>query len=277
MLQSAVAELGSDNLSVRSRFMIETINNLKNNRMKTGIAASNISSEHTTRMKKHLGSLNKPSEPLRINLNDIRNSDKRGKWWLVGASYRDEEAGQSNGEKDQSHIPSEGEETDVEGGTTNLLRLAKEQRMNTDIRRSIFVTITSATDYKDAHLRLLKLHLKKAQQLEVPKVLIHCASAEKSYNPYYTLLARQLCADRKLRMAFQFSLWDFFKRLGEGQEEEGADGDDAQELDMRAIVNVAKMYGSLVAAGGQGLSLLKVYYSLIALVATTNSLTALEP
>jgi len=242
--------------------MIETINNLKNNRMKTGIAASTMVSEHTIRMKKTLGSLNtrdiKASEPLRIGLDDIRDTEKRGKWWLVGASYRDKDASQQNGYT-EVHSSSKAVRTykDVERSESNdLLQLAREHRMNTDIRRSIFITIMSASDYRDAHLKLLKLRLKKAQELEIPKVLIHCAGAESAYNPFYTLIAKLLCGDRKLKMAFQFSLWDLFKEMGEGDDGDGDEGEEGRGL--RAIVNLAKMFGTLIVEGYLSIGIFKV-------------------
>lgn len=252
--------------------MVETINNLKNNRMKTGTAASVIASEHTIRMKKTLGTLNMRSiragEALRIGLKDLRESDKRGKWWLIGASYKDE--GQDNVEGEAAskmNVRSKGASTEVimtVDASTDLVQLAREQRMNTDVRRSIFIAIMSATDYKDAYLRLQKLRLKKAQELEIPKVLIHCAAAEEAFNPFYSLLARRLCSDRKLKMAFQFSLWDLFKRMGEGQDgseedETDDDGEDsANKLSLRSLVNLAKLYGTLISDGGLTMSVLKV-------------------
>ncbi|RFU31974.1 hypothetical protein B7463_g4354, partial [Scytalidium lignicola] len=268
MLRPAVASVGGEEqLSVRTKFMIETINDLKNNRMKTGGAASAVTSEHTIRMKKILGSLNsrsiKGSEPLRIGLKDIRDSDKKGKWWLVGASW----AGNSTEEKDEPlnsgsvsrDVRTLNTSSDADEGTSDLLQLAREQRMNTDVRRAIFITIMSATDFQDAYLQLMKLKLKKAQELEIPQVLIHCSGAEKAYNPYYTLIAKKLCGDRKLKMAFQFSLWDLFKRMGETDDEGATAQDDGDEdaLDTRHIVNLAKMYGSLVVEAGLGLKVLK--------------------
>lgn len=263
-IQAAIAEKGEENLSVRTRYMIETINNLKNNRMKTGVAASTITSEHTIRMKKTLGSLNtrsvKASEPLRIGMKDLRDRDKIGTWWLVGASYkghildRDEPAPvlQANGHEDE-------ELKHADTGTASLVQLAKEQRMNTDVRRSIFVSIMSSTDYNDAYVRLMKLRLKRAQELEIPKVLIHCAGAEKVYNPFYTFLSRRVCSDKKCKMAFQFSLWNLFKQMGEGDD----DLDDEQEnegkerIELRSLVNLAKMFGVLIAEGGLSLGILK--------------------
>lgn len=267
LVQSAVARKGEENISVRAKFMIETINNLKNNRMKTGITASTIAFEHTVRMKKILGSLNMRSlragEPLRVGLKDLQESDKRGKWWLIGASYKDErqdETGNGTTKKKDS-VDETIDELDITDSTsTDLLQLAREQRMNTDVRRSIFIAIMSATDYKDAHLRLQKLRLKKAQELEIPKVLIHCAAAEKTYNPFYSLVARRVCSDKKLKMAFQFSLWDLFKRMGEGQDDAEVESDDGSEekLGLRSLVNLAKFYGVLIAEGGVGITVLKV-------------------
>lgn len=270
LLQSAVARKGEENLSARAKFMIETMNNLKNNRMKTGIVASTIASEHTIRMKKTLGTLNvrnfKAGEPLRIGLKDLRESDKRGKWWLIGASYKDENRDQTEDVPLKLNAKSDKivSELSITNDTSmDLIHLAREQRMNTDVRRSIFIAIMSATDYKDAHLRLQKLRLKKAQELEIPKVLIHCACAEKTYNPFYSFVARRVCSDRKLQKAFQFSLWDLFKRMGEGQDEaeESSDEENEGKLGLRSLVNLAKLFGVLIAEGGLSLSVLKVRYT----------------
>ncbi|KAI4120620.1 MAG: hypothetical protein LQ338_006880 [Usnochroma carphineum] len=269
LVQNAVARIGEKNLSVRTKFMIETINNLKNNRMKTGLAASEVTSEHTVRMKKALGSLNtrniKATEPLRVGLRDIRESDKRGKWWLIGASYRDPaEGAQRDAASLQDRTSQEPEELNLaQDASRDLLQIAREQRMNTDVRRSIFVGIMSATDYNDAFQRLMKLRLKKSQEIEIPKVIIHCASAEEAYNPYYTLLARRICSDRKLKMAFQFSLWDLFKHMGEGSDggpDEAEEEEDAgdEKLGMRNIVNLARTFGTLIAEGGLSLNVLKI-------------------
>ncbi|KAL1639009.1 suppressor of glycerol defect [Diplodia intermedia] len=267
LLQKSVANAGEANLSVRTKFMIETIQSLKNNRIKTGVAASAITSEHTTRMKKTLGSLNsrsiKASEPLRIGLKDLRDTEKKGKWWLVGASWRndtaDDPAAHEKASKTKKNKEAPAEEI-ILSGTTDLLQLAKEQRMNTDIRRSIFISIMSASDFKDAHLRLMKLRLKKAQELEIPRVLIRCAGAEQSYNPYYTLIARRLCSEKPLKKAFQFSLWDLFKRMGEKDEMDDADYDEEEgeeALTTRSIVNLAKMFGTLISEGGLSIAALK--------------------
>jgi len=268
LLQRAAAEMGEDQLSVRTKFMIETINNLKNNRMKTGVAASAITADHTTRMKRTVGTLNtrtiKATEPLRISLADIIDSEKKGKWWLVGASYHDPAKLAANGQQDGSktsskHDVDDGYESETPGHVS-LTKLARSQGMNTDIRRAIFVSILSATDFQDAHFKLLKLHLKNKQQLEIPRVLLQCAGAEKVHNPYYNFIARRLCGERRLRKAFQFSLWDVFRRTGEkGEfEEDDRDDDESDQMTTGKIVNLAKLFGSLIADGGLSIAALRI-------------------
>ncbi|KAG9656041.1 hypothetical protein KCU64_g6136, partial [Aureobasidium melanogenum] len=271
LVQKEVTRIGEANLSVRTKFMIETINNLKNNRVKTGVVASAIVSEHTTRMRKTLGSLNnrsslKASEPLRIGLADIRDTEKKGKWWLVGASWLD--PGKQSKDEDASNEPatktSKNDSTTVaaDDGSVDLIQLARQQGMNTDIRRAIFVTIMSASDYQDAHLRLLKLGFKKAQEIEIPRVLVHCAGAESTYNPYYTLIAKKLCSEKRMLKAFQFGLWDIFKRMGEkamtaDDEDDAFDDDEDENMSTRKIVNLARFYADLITEGGFPITALK--------------------
>jgi nucleolar MIF4G domain-containing protein 1 len=237
--------------------MIETINDLKNNRMKTGVAASSISREHTTLMKKQLGTLStrnlKATEPLRIGLKDIKDTGKKGKWWMVGASWRNDVVSEATSEeilKSKSQQVSSLEDDDATG-EVDLVQLAREQRMNTDVRRAIFISIMSASDFKDAQIRLNKLNLKRSQETEIPRVIVHCAGSEKTYNPYYTVLARKFCADHKARKSFQFSLWDIFKGLGERQDgaEESDDEDESassSSQSLRKLVNQGKLYGTLI-------------------------------
>ncbi|OKL61762.1 hypothetical protein UA08_02352 [Talaromyces atroroseus] len=280
LIQPAVARIGESSLSVRTKFMIETITDLKNNRMKTGVSASTISSEHITKMRKILGSLNnrniRATEPIRVSMADIRNSEKKGKWWLVGASWKEFdplEAARQELSASSAVVANPTTKVSVDedsDGEPDLVSIAKAHRMNTDVRRSIFVAIMSATDYRDAHVRLLKLHLKKNQEYEIPRVLVHCAMEEEAYNPYYTLIARRLCSEmgRRIKMSFMFTLWDVFKRMGEKNDLDEDDNDsefngfdddsnDAAKLNMKSIVNLSKMYGSLISESLLNLAILK--------------------
>ena len=264
IMQNSVAKLAASGqeASLRTKFMIDTITDLKNNKIKNTNSNGAVAIEHITKMRKVLGSLNtrnlRGSEPLRIGRADIKDTEKKGKWWLVGASWNGNDDNTKPDRIDDA-IP----EVDVDGQEADLLSLARQYRMNTSIRRSIFISIISATDYRDAYTRLLKLHLKRAQEQEIPRVLLRCAGAERSYNPFYTVIAKNLCSgDKRMVKAFQFALWDFFKRLGEkGDLDDSDDNDDEEEEDqgveMKELVNLAKMYAGLMADGSLDLSILK--------------------
>ncbi|EHA24054.1 hypothetical protein ASPNIDRAFT_181574, partial [Aspergillus niger ATCC 1015] len=271
LIQPAVAKAGEAALSVRTKFMIDTITDLKNNKLKSNVNAS-ISSEHITKMRKILGSLNntrviRASEPISISRTDIHNSEKKGKWWLVGASWREDPL--ESARKELNGLPTNSTHADVSDSDSepDLVNIAKAHRMNTDVRRSIFVAIMSATDYQDAHVRLLKLRLKRAQEFEIPRVLTHCAMEEEAHNPYYTLIAKRLCGEmgRRIKVSFMYTLWNIFKRMGESGDMDDSDDDDAfddeddqNKLEMKSVVNLAKMYGSLIADGTLNLGVLKI-------------------
>ncbi|KAL4751625.1 hypothetical protein BDW72DRAFT_173385 [Aspergillus terricola var. indicus] len=275
LIQPAVAKAGTASLSVRTKFMIDTITDLKNNRLKSA-ANSTIASEHITKMRKILGSLNnsrviRATEPISISRSDIHNSSKKGKWWLVGASWKEDPLESARQELSSLPVANTHQATvvadDDSDAEPDYASIAKAHRMNTDVRRSIFVAIMSATDYQDAHVRLLKLRLKRAQEFEIPRVLTHCAMEEDAHNPYYTLIARRLCGElgRRIKMSFMFTLWNIFKRMGESgdMDDDDEDGstlhgeDEENPLSMKSVVNLAKMYASLIADGTLTLGILK--------------------
>ncbi|CAG8825292.1 15021_t:CDS:2, partial [Dentiscutata erythropus] len=107
------------------------------------------------------------TQPLRASLEDIRSIETKGKWWLVGSGWNADMI------VDQSSTTLKQAEK-RESVSDALLNLAKQQKMNTDVRRSIFVILMSGEDYVDAFERLLKLGLKEVQAREIPRVLIHC-------------------------------------------------------------------------------------------------------
>jgi nucleolar MIF4G domain-containing protein 1 len=271
LLQRSIAKAGGESkVSVRTKFMVETIMDLKNNRMKHGLGASAMAAEHVTTMKKILGTLSansrnaKNTEPLSIGLNDIRDSDKKGKWWLVGASWRDP-AKMADARKQAQEQPvvakAEIDTFSDDETAVDLSALARAQGMNTDVRRAIFYALLDSVSYQHAHERILKLNLKSKQMLEVPRVILRCAAAETSYNHFYTLVASEFCKEHRLRKAWEFSLLDTFRRMGEDRDDEypsdDDDADDDEKLSVRETYNLAKLYGALVAEGLLRVTILK--------------------
>ncbi|KAJ5639476.1 uncharacterized protein N7484_007338 [Penicillium longicatenatum] len=283
LVQPAVAKIGEGNLSVRTKFMIDTITDLKNNRVKNAVGAS-ITSEHITKMRKILGSLNnrtiRASEPINITRADIHNSSKKGKWWLEGASWKEDPLVSAREQLTDMPTKEEKYEEDSDG-EIDFNELAKAHGMNTAVRRSIFVAIMTATDYNDASVRLKKLRLNRAQKFEIPPVLLRCLmevdEEDKPYNPYYTFIARSVIVgqnsgedegkrreeqgQRQMKVCFMFALWNIFKRMGErGEMDDEADFDPEDENTAptsKALFKLAKTYGTLIAEGHLTLSILK--------------------
>ncbi|KAK3113705.1 suppressor of glycerol defect [Teratosphaeriaceae sp. CCFEE 6253] len=282
---------GKKGVSVRTKYMIDAIRDLRDNRVRTGVAASAVAAESTRTMKRVLGSVGKSrtlraTEPLRVTLEDLRGGGQReGKWWLVGASYKDPAKSRPSSTDSPAGTRGRTDEGDAgydseTPGHTNLTRAARTQGMNTEVRRQIFITIVGADDYRDAAQRLQGLRLKGKQFVqEVPRVLVHCVGVEEGFNPFYALLARRLCGEEGgpgagtgagvevnakgkgqgngVRRVLGRGVWDLLKKLrGEGEDDEGS-GDEGGELHLQKMINLAKFYGALIADGTLGIAVLK--------------------
>jgi nucleolar MIF4G domain-containing protein 1 len=257
-LHSAIARIDPDEISVRTKFTIEMITDLKNNKMKTGLNASSITLEHLTRMKRILASIGqhriKAAEPLRISLTDLHDGTKRGHWWRAGAKHR------TTGADFETLFVDSKSEKQIGGqleDTRDIQRLASEQRMNTDVRRSIFVNLMSASDCQDAYQRLIGLRLRRPQEPEIAKVLLHCAISEERYNPYYTLVADLLCSSRRMKISFQIALWEALNRFESAAFEVGIDHQVSEMSELRPAVHLAKMFAELVTEQKLDIKLIK--------------------
>lgn len=259
-------------INPRTQFLIDTIASLRNNKMR---ATNDTAVELTIRLRKLLSSLNTNTDPIQVSLDDIRNVETRGKWWLVGSAWK------GNNPQD---ITNEYHDTDamndiLDEADPNWMELAKQQRMNTDIRRAIFISIMSAEDYVDCLTRLNKLALKKSQEREIPRILLHCASVEQSWNPYYGLLAHKLCESHSYRKTFQFMLWDAlreFEANDDNSDKEdflGFDNDNDEESELKRIYNLGRFFGFLLAEGSLALHVLR---NVNFLVASDNTKLFLE-
>ncbi|KAG8803249.1 suppressor of glycerol defect [Serendipita sp. 398] len=250
------------NLSSRTRFMVETLTNLKNNRIKKADASGVESME---RLKKFISGLSKRyagREPLRVTLKDLRSADTKGKWWLVGSAWAGDPLVEAKQESiSETRIPEHGS-----SDQQRLLALAKKQGMNTDIRRSIFVVLMSSDDYFDACERLSHLKLNEQQQREIIRVLLHCCGTERAYNPYYSLVGQKLCEQSySYRVTAQYCLWDFLRELGE----QGVGGAEmikthdthldfaTSSVSKERVRNIAKLYGWWISRESVTLTVLK--------------------
>lgn len=255
MVNKAHSGLLLEKNNTRMQFLVETISSLKNNKLKVYNEGSN---QLTVRLKKFLGTMNsRPADPIQVTLDDIHNIDTRGKWWLVGSAWK-------GAEKTEETYNKEVMDDILDNAEPNWMELARNQRMNTDIRRAIFVSIMSANDYVDAMTKLDKLALKRSQEREIPRVLIHCTGVEPAWNPYYGILASKLCDNHSNRKTFQFMLWDILKDF-EGAENDdsedecflGFDQDEDEEGRLKRILNLGRFFGFLMGEGSLPLHVLR--------------------
>ena len=218
----------------RMKYMLSVLVNIKNNNISKLSEFDPSQHEQHKKVLKNLIRKGNNIVTLRIGLNDLLNVKERGKWWLVGSAWKndDEQRTVQDNEKKEKY-------------SAQLLEIAKKQRMNTDNRRNMFCVLMTADDYLDAFEKILRLGLKGQQEREIPLVLMHCLLHEKNYNPFYGLVADQLCmSNRSHQMTLQCALWDRFR--------------DLSSLNSFQIHLLAKFLAQLLIAGALPISVLKV-------------------
>jgi len=211
--------------SKRTQFMLEVLLNIKNNKKKLS------KDDHLLFLKTWLKS-QRSAGRKDSKLNTDWEALKTQRWRdLVNVSA----ATKGNSRRD----------TAIAAPDPQLEALAKANHMNTEARRSVFYTIMSANDYKDAYVRLATLPHAKSTERELMRVLLTCCGQEQSYNEYYALLAEEcLRHNKKLKYDVQFSLWDVLKAI--------------EEFSPRKVANIAKWTARLLATLVVDVAVLKV-------------------
>ncbi|KAI9601771.1 hypothetical protein KEM48_001056 [Puccinia striiformis f. sp. tritici PST-130] len=243
-----------ENPSPRTMFMLDTLTDLKNNKVRNEPqSGSGTNEELQENLKKYLGGLSKKTgsdpEPIQFKLKDLQEAHKKGKWWLVGAGW--------NGNPlvdEKIQLQGRSQEGSTQDPTNKaMIDLARRQGMNTDVRRSIFNAIMTGEDYVDACEKINQLSLNSVQQREIIRVLLHCLGKEKNYNPYYTMIGQKLASEsRSIQITMQFLLWDFFREL------DGAQNDNhGGSMDLKKLQHLAWAYGWWIAKGSLAITVLK--------------------
>ncbi|BFZ01306.1 hypothetical protein BsWGS_04345 [Bradybaena similaris] len=238
----SVESSGTDGLKSRIRFMLDVLMAIKNNNMRKipGYDSSHL--EHLRKLiKNFIKGHGLGEDQLTISLEDLLKADHSGKWWIVGSAWEGRKDPVENIREAKSKV-----ETSVIGTVTKqLLKLAKQQGMNTDIRRHIFCILGTSEDYEDAFSRLLRLGLNRTQEREIIHVLFHCCLSERAYNPFYSFLAQKFCTfDRRFTMTVQFTVWDKFKEI--------------DSIDIISRNNLGKLLSHLLVTKSLSLSIFKV-------------------
>ncbi|XP_077290813.1 nucleolar MIF4G domain-containing protein 1 homolog isoform X2 [Arctopsyche grandis] len=233
--QEKAGHLKNSSSGSRVNFLLDVLLAIKNNNMNK---IPNYDPSYSEELKKSMKTIVRRGNtviPLNIKLDDLLKADERGRWWIVGSAWESNLKPEKCGGKNKQ----------VDSQQAHLLKLADKQRINTDLRRSIFCIIMSAEDYVDAFEKLQHLGLKHQQEREIIHVLLACCLQESKYNPYYSVLAQRFCDyDRKFQMSIQYTVWDKLK--------------DLDTCSMFQISNLAQFLTHLFVEKGLPLSILKV-------------------
>jgi len=240
-LNERVAKIPAEQQSSRFRFMLESILDLKNNKLRATSGGPQTELEATKKLLRNLAQQRGIAkfEPLRFGLEDIRKAGTNGRWWLVGGTWAPEAA--------QEKLRSRAQEKLVDGSakeSDKIASLAKEQRMNTELRRTIFSAIVASEDCIDAFQRLVSLKLTSRQERDIPAVLLQCCAQEKAYNPFYALLALRCISFRHNHLiTFKYAFWDWLQQV--------------QDSPLRKISHLATFYATLLSERALPLAILK--------------------
>lgn len=246
--QQVAAQSASDGRKTpedRIRFVLDLIYELKKSskQKKSRHGGGAMEAMDVSSLKKWLGRVKtrcgNTNNALRVSLYELQNAEQDGRWWIVGGTW----VGYQQAKREDE---SSGQQQQLEDDENQrLLKLAEKQRMNTDVRKKIFVAIMGASDCVDAYERLLHLHLKEKQEREIVRVLLHCCGHEQKFNKYYLVLAEKLCEmDPRYKFTFQLAFWDLFKQL--------------ESFKPRKLFNLAHMLSGLIISASLSLSCLKV-------------------
>ncbi|EGC28514.1 hypothetical protein DICPUDRAFT_160053 [Dictyostelium purpureum] len=204
--------------SAKLTFMMDTISNLKNNKIKNTKLIDTLTS-----LKKAIKSvlrardLSMNSNQMKISWDDLANIETKGRWWLVGSSWAGNDVNPLLGITSKAaHLqPTDsGIKLKTFENNSKLLKLAIANKMNTDLRKTIFCILMTSEDFSDAFDKIMELKLKDKQDREVIHVLMHCCLKEKKFNPYYYHLVHRLCIhDSNFKFTLQYCIWDHLKDL----------------------------------------------------------------
>ncbi|XP_069361171.1 nucleolar MIF4G domain-containing protein 1 homolog isoform X2 [Maniola hyperantus] len=132
--QTKVTKLNqSADTGTRIKFLLEVLLAVKNNNLNKIPNYDPTYVEHLKKMCRGIVRKGNYVTTLNIRLEDLLKAHERGKWWVVGSAW---EGSRVQEDKQTVNLPASGDQ--------RLLELARKQRMNTDVRRSIFCVIMAA-------------------------------------------------------------------------------------------------------------------------------------
>ena len=188
------SKLPKDQWTSRFKFLVESVQDLKNNKHCYKISSEVEEIQHQfTNLIKNMGIIKLP--PLNVGLADFRSGQSSGRWWKVGAAWKN--AAPKRDEEKQLKVSGKDE-------------LAARLGLSSGLRKNVLTILLTCEDYNDAFLKLCNLKLSNFQQREVASIIVRCCLREESYNPFYGFLLSKLCDNfRDYSTILKCIFWDF--------------------------------------------------------------------
>lgn len=199
---------GGNPQDTKLQIMLDLVNDIKNNKLRKS-AVKEAQAKFSWACV--------PDDPLSASINDLRDDDFiKMRWWddTMGLTVA-ERRGVATANQTEEDIQVSAPVVVDEG--PDLATLASSLRLNTEYRRALFRAIMGSANVKDAFERLENMaafESKDRHDRDTALVILHCCGSERSFNPFYAVLAEKVCRhSRKLRFTFEFALWDVFKAI----------------------------------------------------------------
>jgi nucleolar MIF4G domain-containing protein 1 len=172
---------------------------------------------------------------LYVSWKDLMSIKTSGRWWIIGNAWKP---------ISKNEEPKEASEQSI-----RLLKLAIKFKMNSKLRRRIFISIMGAKNPTNAVKRLEKINLESKQEREIVRILFKMLMKSKCYNPFFSYLLQKLCNYRYYRFTIQVAIWNQIKGLS--------------NISMNEIGSFGNTIGHLIATLSIPLTCLRVYFILI--------------
>jgi nucleolar MIF4G domain-containing protein 1 len=223
--------------SKRIKVFLDLINDLKNNKLKNDDTEKYR--EQNKFLKEISDKFNKPNKnPMKISYQDLIEAKEKGRWWLVGSAWQGRKTETSQRNENNPLVNFKDAESQ-----SKLEKLAKKQRITTDLKKSIFFILLSSEDYLDAFSKLARLDLIKNDK-EIVTLILHCCCQEKVFNPYYLFLSEKICTvDKQIPRTFQYCFYDFLKKF--------------ETFKVQNVINLSFLMSNLVLKNILSLAILK--------------------
>lgn len=253
----------------RLQFLVDTLKDLRMNKIDRNLTTktnhSNMKKSITKSLKIDTKTLGKnSSQAIQVSLDDILNIDTKGKWWLIGGSYRGnmstDNIGDDFAEDENIELDNDIEFSDIElhddfiDELPDYNQLAEQNKMSSQLSKAMFVGVSSAQDPLDCIMRLDKLNIKKKDYQELLRVLVHVSKLDAQYNPFYEMVIIRLNKNMPgLNKTIKFHFWDVIKNFESNNDEDDVEGiltslygQFGKQRDSK-IIQEARLFGSLIA------------------------------